>query len=194
MATDYGQYAFLLIVFGILGFGTVMYLSVDEFPQFSTGLQIPDKALCYIVTENGTAQCTLANDTFTFFAGPGMIIENSNKTLNFSTTGSGEANTASNLGLVDLFNSKVGVDLQFRSLQAGAGVSLLQKDNNVLVNSTSNQTGLNVGDFDLFKQQILNNLQFRGLTAGSGVALTQYDNNVLINATGTGEANTARSE
>jgi len=85
---------------------------------------------------------------------------------------------------VDLFNSKVGVDLQFRSLQAGAGISLLQKDNNVLVNSTSNQTGLNVGDFDLFKQQILNNLQFRGITAGSGVSLTQYDNNVLINATG----------
>lgn len=51
--------------------------------------------------------------------------------------GSGEVNTASNLGSgSQLFKSKVGVDLQFRSLVAGSGISLTQNANDITISAS----------------------------------------------------------
>jgi hypothetical protein len=51
--------------------------------------------------------------------------------------GSGEANTASNLGAGSgVFAAKVGVDLQFKSLVAGTNISLGSDANTVTINST----------------------------------------------------------
>lgn len=53
-------------------------------------------------------------------------------------SGSGEENTASNIGAgTGLFNSKVGVDLQFKSLVAGTGVSLNSGADTVTINTTN---------------------------------------------------------
>jgi hypothetical protein len=58
----------------------------------------------------------------------------------------GEANTASNVGggQGNIFQSKVGIDLRFRSLSAGAGVSITQSSNVVTISSTPTASLLNI--------------------------------------------------
>lgn len=60
------------------------------------------------------------------------------------SAGSGEANTASNLGAGEgVFSAKSGVDLQFKSLVAGTNVSLSSDSDTVTINSTdTNETNL----------------------------------------------------
>jgi hypothetical protein len=58
---------------------------------------------------------------------------------------SGEANTASNVGGGgSVFQSKVGIDLRFRSLVAGAGVSISQTASTLVITSTPTASALNV--------------------------------------------------
>lgn len=55
-----------------------------------------------------------------------------------AVSGTGEANTASNLGTgTGIFNSKVGVDLQFKGLKAGSGVSINSTSDSITINSTT---------------------------------------------------------
>ena len=55
-----------------------------------------------------------------------------------TTSSSGEANTASNLGAGEgIFAQKVGVDLQFKSLVAGSEISLSSTSTEITINSTS---------------------------------------------------------
>jgi hypothetical protein len=57
----------------------------------------------------------------------------------------GEANTASNVGGgFSLFKNKIGVDLKFRTLVAGAGVSISQSSDVVSISSTPTAALLNV--------------------------------------------------
>jgi hypothetical protein len=51
--------------------------------------------------------------------------------------GAGEANSASNIGgEAEVFKSKVGVDLQFRTIKAGSGASVVQNANDVEISVT----------------------------------------------------------
>ena len=55
----------------------------------------------------------------------------------FGQSGAGEANTASNLGSgYGLFTSKVGVDLQFKSLIAGSGITISTTTTGITINSS----------------------------------------------------------
>lgn len=57
--------------------------------------------------------------------------------------GGGEANTASNIGTdTGIFKSKVGVDLQFKSIRAGANVTFTSYPNEILINSTCTTCGI----------------------------------------------------
>jgi len=58
--------------------------------------------------------------------------------------GSGEVNTASNLGVTTygLYKTKVGVDLQFKSLTAGTGISLTSNTNDVQIGVNIDTTNI----------------------------------------------------
>ena len=91
-------------------------------------------------------------------------------------TGGGEANTASNLGTGEgVFGTKVGVQLRFKSLVAGTGISLASDGNEITITNTGGagsgevNTASNVGTagVGLFKQKTSADLEFKKLNAGS---------------------------
>ena len=101
--------------------------------------------------------------------------------------GGGEVNTASNLGAgAGLFKSKVGVDLQFKSLTAGSNVTLTANANDVQIAASGEaNTSSNVGAGQgLAKAKSGVDLPFKSLVAGSGIALTGNTNDVTIATTG----------
>lgn len=109
-----------------------------------------------------------------------------------AVAGPGEANTASNLGAgAGTFAAKIGVDLQFKSLVAGAGVGLSSTATEVTVTSTGTNVSLASagGAETLIQDGSGPALGTKGLTAGAGITLTGAANEVTIAATG--EANTA---
>lgn len=59
--------------------------------------------------------------------------------------GSGEANTASNLGSITnglgLFSTKNGVDLQFKRIKAGSNITLTDEGNDILITATGGGSG-----------------------------------------------------
>lgn len=73
-------------------------------------------------------------------AGTNMTITENADNITFDATGgAGETNTGSNLGGAsdaDVFKSKVGVDLQFRRLTAGANVTITENANDIEIAST----------------------------------------------------------
>jgi hypothetical protein len=67
--------------------------------------------------------------------------------------GGGEANTASNLGTfgvdgVGIYSAKVGVDLRFKRIKAGSGITLTEESNDILITSTG---GGGSGSGDMLK-------------------------------------------
>jgi hypothetical protein len=113
--------------------------------------------------------------------------ENGTETIVYS----GEVNTASNIGGEnEVFKSKVGVDLQFRTLKAGTNVTLTQNANDIEIASADTgevNTASNIGsEKEVFKSKVGADLQFRTLKAGSNVTLTQNANDIEISASGGG--------
>lgn len=98
--------------------------------------------------------------------------------------GSGEVNTASNLGTgTGVFAGKVGVDLQFKSLKAGAGVTLsstatevtiVASGAGVAVDSVNGQTGAVVLDTDDIAEGV-SNLYFTNGRASAAAPVQTVD-------------------
>ena len=110
--------------------------------------------------------------------------------------GGGEANTASNLRPDDastkgLYASKLGVDLRFKSLVEGSGVTLtdlggtgIQIDATGAGGGEAND-GVNLGaGIGVFAQKSGVNLEFKSLVGGSGINITQTATEITITNTG----------
>lgn len=113
--------------------------------------------------------------------------------------GSGETNTASNIGTgSQIFESKVGVDLRFRTLTAGSNITLTQGAQTVMIDAAASgeaNTASNLGSGEgLAGTKSGVNLPFKSLVGGTNVNLTSDANTVTINSTDTGEANTASNQ
>jgi len=119
----------------------------------------------------------------------------------------GETNTASNLGtngtlVQGLFTVKNGVDLPFRSLAAGTGITLSSNAATVVIASTAasgeTNTASNLGTNGTLVQGLFTvknglDFPFRSLAAGSGITLSSNTATVTITSTAEagGETNTA---
>lgn len=109
--------------------------------------------------------------------------------------GSGEANTASNLGSGQgVFGSKAGVDLKFKSLVAGTNVSLSSTANEITINSTGGSgetnTASNLGSGEgVYSSKVGVDLKLKSLVAGSNISLSSTANEITINATASSSQN-----
>lgn len=111
------------------------------------------------------------------------------KKIRISTTGSavgGETNTASNIGTGEgLFSAKVGVDLRFKSLLAGSGISLSSDALGVTINTTAEANTLKSdgAGVSLVGSKVGTELGVRSLVAGSGMNVAVVGDTVQITNT-----------
>lgn len=114
---------------------------------------------------------------------PGTILNSSGVAF----TGMGEANTASNLGAgANVFASKSGVDLRFRSIVQGTNITVTQNANDVTISSAAEvNTASNLGaGSQVFKSKVGVDLQFRSIVAGSNISVVQNADDVTVGLTG----------
>jgi hypothetical protein len=118
-----------------------------------------------------------------------------NSRLYFGGSSSGDI-TATNVGTgTGIFLSKVGSDLQFKTLVAGSNVSFSVDGETITVNASDAigvEGAINLGTGEgIFASRIGSDLQFRSLVAGSNISLSADADSIIVSATGVGEINTA---
>jgi hypothetical protein len=109
-----------------------------------------------------------------------------------ATAGTGEANTASNLGAgAGVYVQKVGIDLQFKSIVAGPNVTVTTSSTTIEVSASAtgeaNTASNLLTDYGLYASKSGIDLRFKCLEAGPGIALSSGSNSITITASGSGE-------
>ena len=106
-----------------------------------------------------------------------------NAFVNANISQTGNVTDGSNLGTgKKVFKSLVGTDLSFRSLVAGAGVSLVENANDITLSATGTiTTAGNLGSGkNIFAQIDSGNLQLRSLTVGTGLTTSNTATEINI--------------
>jgi len=125
--------------------------------------------------------------------GAGSILE-WNGTTDWIVGVKGEINTASNLaGDEGVFATKVGSDLQFKSLVGGANITLSSDANGITIGTSGGlgevNTASNVGaGTGVFKQKNVLDLEFKSLVAGTNITLTPGTDEITIDGASGGTA------
>jgi hypothetical protein len=125
-------------------------------------------------------------------AGSNVSLSSTATEITIAATDTGEVNTASNLGAGSgTFASKVGSDLQFKSLVAGSNVSLSSTSTEITIAATDTgevNTASNVGasGTGVFYQKSGVDLQFKKLIAGTNVTITDNGTTITVDAAGGG--------
>ncbi len=134
----------------------------------------------------------------TLVSGSGILITENSDTVSIAATTSGEINTVSNLGTgTGLYSTKVGVDLRFKSLVAGTGISLSSDSNEVTITALAPTgvitEGASVGTGNaVYKQKVSSTLQFKSLVAGTGIVINPSSDSLeIVSSVIPGEINTA---
>lgn len=126
---------------GVTDHGALTGLGDDDHPQYLLRTETPPGFYGIYVRESDGNPPTFRNDTIIFDSNDFYLHANSvgKPTVSLrGTTGSGEANTASNVGAGEgVFAQKVGVDLQFKSLVAGSNVSIVSDSDEITIASTA---------------------------------------------------------
>lgn len=110
--------------------------------------------------------------------------------------GSGEVNTASNVGGGSgIFRQKTGVDLELKSLVAGANITITPSTDTITIaasaSSGESNTASNVGGGSgVFKQKTGVDLEMKSLVAGANVTVTPGTDTITIGSSAPGEVNT----
>lgn len=131
-------------------------------------------------------------------AGTGINIVGNNDDISIINTQPGEYNTGVNVGTgISLFKQKNGVDLEFKSLTAGAGISLTNTPNEINIINTSpgeSNTASNIGaGAGVFASKTGINLEFKSLIAGANIQLNSDANSITVIGPSPGEVNTANN-
>lgn len=128
----------------------------------------------------------------TLVPGRHITLTSATDTVTIASTDTGEANTASNLGVTgeSLFAQKSGVDLQFKKLKAGSNVTLTSDAESVTISSTDTDTGevntaSNQGTGEgLVMAKSGVDLPFKTIKAGTNITLSSTANELTINSSG----------
>lgn len=126
-------------------------------------------------------------------AGTNITITNGTDDITIASAGgvgSGETNTASNLGTTGegIFAQKLGVDLQFKRIRSGSNVTLSSDANSITVatsaeaNTASNSSS-GTGAGNVFKSKVGSDLVFKKIKAGPNVVISDGADDVTISAT-----------
>lgn len=171
----------------ILGIGLIALIIFSVFSTFTVALAIDNNCPINVIT--------------IFQVTPALLcLENRIDVLENTpiSGGSGEANTASNLGSIGegWFNSKVGVDLQFKKAVAGTGITLQSNGTRVMINSTGASGEANTISCDSFTngQCIVSgkvgvDLQLKNVvSADSKISITSNSSHIIFTDNVTGES------
>jgi len=111
--------------------------------------------------------------------------------LQGSGGGGGEANTASSLGGTSLVGTKSGVNLPFKGLSAGTGISLDGSNANYVTISATGSGGevntasnLGITGVGLFNNKVGTDLRFKRIHAGANVGVVDMGDYITISASG----------
>ncbi len=121
------------------------------------------------------------------FVGNSVTVTGSGRDLTVTIADSGESNTASNVGTgSNVFKQKTGVDLEFRSIVQGTGMTITENTNDITIATTAEaNTASNLtGDEGIFAQKNGVDLEFKSLVAGTNITLSSDANGITIDAAG----------
>jgi len=107
-------------------------------------------------------------------------------------SGSGEVNTASNVGVGtgEVFKEKVGDDLRLRTLLQGTNVTITTGTDEVTINASGEaNTASNVGtgEGSIFRDKSGVDLRLKTIKAGSNITVTNNADDITIASSGGGE-------
>jgi hypothetical protein len=121
------------------------------------------------------------------------VTAEANDILITNTMPASEVTTASNLGSgangEALFSSISGVDLQFKRIKAGTGVTLTSEANDIKIDTsgevnTASNLGTGSDGSAIFNAKSGVDLQFKRIKAGTGIIITSEANDLKIDASG----------
>ena len=200
---------------GIILFGMILVvvsipflMGEDQIWQLSQGLDVADKAFFIFQTDvsdvNENITASVPNDKAYIIPGAGIQIDSffGNDTIKITNTGGaggGEANTASNLsGDQGIFAQKNGVDLEFKALSDGSGITLSSDANavTIAVDGTVLTTASNFEDLanvsggctdGQIKEFDSGSSTWICVTPSAGDMISEGDSNVEVIDAGTGQ-------
>ncbi len=191
---DYTERTYFALVYGVVRSVTGteivesgelrgIYHSLSSTWYISNTYTGPGAGITFSIDSSGNVLYTTTNLTGTSYAGTmKLYVEH----LIASGSG-GEVNTASNLGTGSgLFATKVGADLEFKSLVAGTNVSLSSTATEITIDASASgevNTASNLGTGSgVYATKIGSDLQFKSLVAGTNVSISSTSNEITINS------------